>query len=199
MLTKVVVRSPPPNLTTELFMKFVPLTVRVKAISPAVLLVGEILIRVGTGLGCALTVKLTEFTETEPVAGLKTVIGNIPAEATSSGRISAVNWVELTKLVKRSLPFHCTNEPFAKPVPFTVKVNPPRPAFLLEGESVVITAGAGNTTLRKTISLLPVAPVLAAAMIPVLGLTSCFVEVGFDDPVMLNTQGKSKERLSMFE
>ena len=48
--TNVVTRSEPSNLTTEEDMKFVPLTVRVKPVSPTVLLVGEIFVVVGTGL-----------------------------------------------------------------------------------------------------------------------------------------------------
>lgn len=49
-LLKVVVRSEPSNRTTELETKFVPLTVRVNAPSPTNLLVGEMLVVVGTGL-----------------------------------------------------------------------------------------------------------------------------------------------------
>jgi hypothetical protein len=48
--TKVVVRGDPLNRTTEVGTKFVPLTVRIKPRSPAVLLVGEMPVVVGMGL-----------------------------------------------------------------------------------------------------------------------------------------------------
>ena len=49
-LRKDVVRSEPLNCTTELDRKFVPFTVSVKAVSPAALLMGKMLVVVGTGL-----------------------------------------------------------------------------------------------------------------------------------------------------
>lgn len=48
--TKVVVRGEPLKLTTEFETKFVPLTVIVKVASPTVLLDGEMLVVVGSGL-----------------------------------------------------------------------------------------------------------------------------------------------------
>jgi len=49
LLTKVVGRSDPFQRTAEVEMKFVPLTVRVKAAPPAVAPVGEIEVIAGTG------------------------------------------------------------------------------------------------------------------------------------------------------
>ena len=49
-LTKVVVRELPANFTTAPFTKLLPLTVRVKPVSPAFLLVGEISVVTGVGL-----------------------------------------------------------------------------------------------------------------------------------------------------
>lgn len=50
LLTKVVVRSKPPNLTTDPDTKLVPVTVKLNAASPAVLLEGEMLDVLGAGL-----------------------------------------------------------------------------------------------------------------------------------------------------
>ncbi len=47
-LTKVVVRAFPLKLTVEPLTKFVPFTVKVKAAPPAMALVGEMLVMVGT-------------------------------------------------------------------------------------------------------------------------------------------------------
>jgi len=49
LLTYVVVRLLPPHLTTELEMKFDPFTVSVNPAPPAVALVGEMEVSVGTG------------------------------------------------------------------------------------------------------------------------------------------------------
>ena len=49
-LTKLVVRGEPLKFTTELLTKLVPFTVSVKSASPTFLLVGEMLVVVGTGL-----------------------------------------------------------------------------------------------------------------------------------------------------
>jgi hypothetical protein len=91
------------NLTSELSLKFEPLTVKVKAAAPTALLVGEILLNVGTGL---LTVKVAAVTLVPPPGvGLKTVIEGVPAVRRSDAGITAVNWVALTNVVERGLPF----------------------------------------------------------------------------------------------
>jgi len=72
LLTKVVARSLPLNRTTELLLKFVPVTVRVKLPLPAVLVVGLMLLSVGVGL---LTIKLIASEFPPPGVGLNTVIG----------------------------------------------------------------------------------------------------------------------------
>ena len=48
-LTKVVVRAFPLNLTVEPLTKFVPITVKVRPVPPAMALVGEMLVMVGAG------------------------------------------------------------------------------------------------------------------------------------------------------
>ena len=75
-LTKVVVRLLPFQCTTELLLKFVPLTVSVMVLPPTVTLAGEMLPSVGAGLK---TVKLIALVVPPPGDGLLTVTGNTPA------------------------------------------------------------------------------------------------------------------------
>ena len=94
-------------------------TVKVKAASPAVLLAGRMPLTVGTGL---LTVRLSTFIDVPPAgAGLKTVIGNVPAVATSVAVSCAVNCVELTSVVGRSTAPRRTMELLLKLLPFTFR------------------------------------------------------------------------------
>lgn len=86
-LTNVVVAAVPLKSTTEDELKFVPLTVKVKAAPPANALVGESDVIVGTGL---FTVN-GEFPEVPPPgAGFVTVTLKVPAAAMSAAVIAAV-------------------------------------------------------------------------------------------------------------
>src|SRR5439155_1370838 len=107
-LTKVVVRLLPFQCTTELLLKFVPLTVSVTVLPPAVTLAGEMLPSVGGGLK---TVKLTALVVLPDGYGLVTGTGNTPSASMSAAVICAVSCVLLTKVVVRQLPFHCTTAP----------------------------------------------------------------------------------------
>jgi hypothetical protein len=69
-----------------------------------------------------------------PGVGLKTVTEALPAVAMSLAGIVAVNWVALTKAVKRLAPFQRTTELEVKFVPVAVKVNPSAPAAPVLGE-----------------------------------------------------------------
>jgi len=91
--TNVVSLAEPLNLTTELEMKFVPLTVKVKPESPTVLDAGSIEVVVGAGL---LTVNVWAFEVPPPGVGLKTVMSKVPAVVRSEVRMVAVICVELT-------------------------------------------------------------------------------------------------------
>jgi hypothetical protein len=51
----------------------------------------------------------------------------VPAVAKSDERRVALSLVELTNVVTRLLPFHNTEEPETKPVPFNVRVRPVPP------------------------------------------------------------------------
>lgn len=79
---------------------------------------------------------------------MKTVMVNVPAVAMSLCGIDAVNCVELPYVVVLSEPLNRTREFVTKFVPFTVKVNPALPTFLLVGEMLVVV-GAGLPTVRS--------------------------------------------------
>ena len=103
-----------------------PFTVKVKAASPAVLLFGNSVLTVGTGL---LTVNDLELDVPPPGAGLETVIGNVPVAAISGAGISAVNCVELTRVVARASPLKLRTELLLKFVPVAISVNAPVPTI----------------------------------------------------------------------
>ena len=147
-LTNVVVRALPLKRTTESllrFTKFVPLTVKVKLGPPAVALLGERVVIVGTGTGE--TTRLTAFEDPPPGKGLKTVIAKFPVAAMSDERICAVTLVALTNAVVRAVPLRRATELLLKFVPLTVNVNAGSPAILLVGDNVVMV-GTGLFTVK---------------------------------------------------
>jgi hypothetical protein len=87
-LVKVVVRAEPLKFTTDVETKFVPLTVSVNAASPTFLLVGAIVVVVGTKL---FTVKVCALDVPPPGVELITVILNVPPVVTSVEVMEAVN------------------------------------------------------------------------------------------------------------
>jgi len=133
----VVGRFEPFQRTIDPFMKFDPLTRRVKPAAPAVVDDGFRLAIAGMGFAAAFTVKLTAFDNPPPGAGLNTVTGIVPAMAMSAAEIEAVSCVAETKDVGRSLPFHRTTAPLTKLAPLTVSVNAP-PAVIEAGLSEVM-------------------------------------------------------------
>ena len=144
--TKLVVRDWPFHSTLDPFTKFVPFTVNVKAAPPAVALVGESEVAVGTGLLTENARKL----EVCPLDELNTVTDGEPAVATSAAGTVAVSWVLLTNVEVRFTPFQRTTEVESKFAPVTVKVNAALPAVLLEGESEEIeTTGSRDATFMS--------------------------------------------------
>jgi len=117
--TKDVVRLPPSKLTVEDALKPVPVTVIVKPESPTVLVSGEMLEVVGTGL---LTVKVCAFEAPPPGVGLTTVTEWVPAVVRSAVKIVAETLEDETKDVARLPPSKLTVEDALKPVPVTVIV-----------------------------------------------------------------------------
>src|SRR5580658_6329928 len=77
------------------------------------------------GVGLAVIANETEEDVPPPGAGVTTVTAVVPVLVRSDARIAAVNCVELTKVVTRFVPFHCTCEVAMNPLPFTVKVKAP--------------------------------------------------------------------------
>jgi hypothetical protein len=142
-LTNVVVFAAPLKFNTEEELKFVPVTVRVKA-APFVALAGESEAAVGNGL---FTVK-GEFPDVPPPgAGFVTVTLNVPAVAISAAVMDAVTCVAFTNVVVTAVPLKFTTEVATKFVPFTVSVKVAPPAVALVGESDVI-AGRGLLTVK---------------------------------------------------
>jgi hypothetical protein len=84
------------KLTTELVLKFEPLTQSVNAGLPTATLVGEMLFKTGSGL---LTVKVDGAEAPASGAGFVTVTEKEPAAAMSAAEIAAVSDVELTNVV----------------------------------------------------------------------------------------------------
>jgi hypothetical protein len=145
-----VLRSKPFHLTTEPDIKFVPLTVRVKAAPPAVAELGLRPVVVGTGLSGMLIVKVWALEVPPPGEGLNTVTLAVPAVAMSEARIEAVSCVDETKLVLRSKPFHLTTEPEMKLVPLTMSVKAAPPAVAEVGlRFVVVGTGLSGILIVK--------------------------------------------------
>jgi hypothetical protein len=143
-LTNVVARVEPPKLTIEPAMKFVPLTVSVKAAPPATALFGEIMVIVGREAAPLVTVKFTAFEVPPPGAGLVTVTADVPVEAMLVAGIAAVNCVELTNVVAGAAPPKLTIDDATKFVPLIVSVKAAPPATALFGEIEVILGVGGG-------------------------------------------------------
>jgi hypothetical protein len=151
-LTNVVVRFAPFTWTVDPLTKFEPLAVSVNAGPPAVAVLGEMLVSDGAVL---LTVKFNDPDVPPPGVGLKTVMDNVPAEATSDAGIVAVSCVLLTKVVVRFAPLTRTTEAETKLLPVTVNVNPGLPVAALVGEMLV---NDGNGLLTASDSVPVVEP-----------------------------------------
>jgi hypothetical protein len=98
--------------------------------------VGEIELMTGEGrvapVARVVTGNLREFEFVPgpvPETVMATAAAPVPRKAVSAGAIAAVSCVALTKVVARGEPFQLTTSPFAKPVPFTVRVKPSGPQY----------------------------------------------------------------------
>jgi hypothetical protein len=139
--------------TTELGIKFVPITVKVKACAPTGAQLGSRELIVGTAFVPLGTSKFTVFEVPPPGAGLVTVTAAVPAEAMAVARMAAVNCAELTNVVVRAVPAKLTTEAETKFVPLTVSVKPDAlPATALVGE---IDAIVGTGLLPSPVEAVP--------------------------------------------
>jgi hypothetical protein len=148
-LTKVVGRGEPFQFTTTPLPKPVPLTVSVRptglqyAVDADPVVDAERDVMVGATTGNATPL---DAPPPPPDVVLKTVTVGDPTDATSVAKIAAVSCVELTYVVARVTPFHCTTEHGTKLLPAMVKENAPVPAVVVAGEIASI-AGTGSAEL----------------------------------------------------
>lgn len=131
----VVVRAVPLKFTTEVEIKFVPFTTSVNPAEPAAIVLGDNDVIVGAGFVAAVTVNVAAADVPPPGARFVTVTAGVPAVATSTGKIVAVNCVEFTNVVTATSPLNVTRDPFTKLVPFTVNVNDAEPAAIVLGNN----------------------------------------------------------------
>jgi hypothetical protein len=134
------------KLTTELALKFDPLTERVSAWLPTPALVGETLFKTGSGL---FTVKVDAPEVPPSGAGFLTVTEKEPAAATLEAEIAAVSDVELTNVVGWGSPLKLMTAPETKFDPLTESVNDALPTRALVGE-IALRTGGGNVTVKVT-------------------------------------------------
>ncbi len=123
-----VVNAVPFHFTTEPLIKLLPFTVSVKAETPAVTDVGEMLLSTGAGLFAAVMVNVAPLLVPPPGAGLNMVTVADPAVLIFVADTVAVNCVLLIYVVAKGMPFQFTTAPSTKAVPLTVNVNVAPPA-----------------------------------------------------------------------
>ena len=85
--------------------------------------------------GVAAIVKVAGLDVAPQLPGFATVMDAVPAVAIRAAVTVALSCVAETKVVVSDVPFHFTNEPETKFVPFTVKVNCAPPAVAQVGLS----------------------------------------------------------------
>lgn len=126
------------NLTTELDVKPVPLTVIVKPGSPAVADDGVMLLIAGGGV---FIIKVEEALETEVTTlPFVTVTAQFLTIAISDAKMEAVNWVAEIYVVVLDEPQNWTKELGVKLVPLTVRVKSGPPAVADDG-LILVTVG----------------------------------------------------------
>lgn len=128
-------------------MKLVPLTVRVKAASPAVTVLGLRLVIVGE----LRIVNVAEL-ESPPKVVFTTTLA-VPAEAMSLAGMVTEIWVLFSSDTPLKAPFHFTVAiPSAKPFPLMVRVKAGSPAVFCVG-SMLLIVGADQAALVRLTSI----------------------------------------------
>lgn len=133
--------------------KPIPFAVKVSAAPPAMAVVGEMEIKVGTGI---VMEKLEEF-ETAP-PGACTVIEALPAVASILEGTSADNCVGEINVVPTAELFHNTPSPLTKLLPAMVRERAGAPATAVFGEIDVMEGGGGGVVMGKLRELEAVPP-----------------------------------------
>ena len=149
-LTTVVVRAAPFHSAVVPLPNPLPVSVRVNAASPAVALVGEIAVSVGTAAAIGVPEAIGKLRAPEvppPGAGVTTITGTLATVAISAELTAVVSCLVLTNVVVRALPFQVIVEPFSKLLPFTVSVKAAPPAIAPAGLKLV-NVGAGLFTAK---------------------------------------------------
>lgn len=152
-LTNAVRRAEPFQLMVAPEANPVPFTVRTKVAPPAVTEVGLTLEMVGV-----VTALMGNATAADGLPPLFiTVTFALPTVAINAADTDALNCVELTTVVARPVPFHCTTAPLRKLVPFTVSVKAGPPAPVAAGFRLVMV-GVG-TVMEKLVAVDALPPV----------------------------------------
>ena len=116
-----VVLGIPLKFITDPETKFEPVAVRVKLAPPAASELGVMLVSTGAGL-LPVTVKATALEVPPPADGLTTITLKVPAVAKLDAGTEAVNWLDETNVVARTVPLKLTWALLSKLLPFTVSV-----------------------------------------------------------------------------
>ena len=133
-LTNFVVSTLPFHCTSEPAVKLEPFTVSVKSGPPTSQVAGLRVVMAG---------KRTAYcSELESAQGSATEIKALPDELSTAAFALAANCVALTNFVDSAVPFQSTCAPWAKPAPFTVKVNGAPPGIHVAGLSE-LSVGVG--------------------------------------------------------
>jgi len=96
--------------------------------------------------------------ELEVVAEFDTVMVAVPGNAVSAAVIVALSCVEFTKAVALGEPFQFTTSPFAKPVPFTVRVRPNGLQYALRAKKLSTRKGMRSSAQTIGNATAPEAP-----------------------------------------
>ena len=131
--------------------KFVPVTVSVKARLSAEMLAGERVVSVGTGL---LTMKLSADDVPPPGDGVCTATLALPAEVRSEAGTCAVSEVLETKVVVKAEPFQSTCEEETNPEPVNDSDIAALPEVTLAGETAE-SVGAGLLIVKLSADDVP--------------------------------------------
>jgi hypothetical protein len=103
-----------------------------------------------------------------PGLGVTTVTGKVPALVNCVAGITAVNWVELPKVVTSEVPLSCTVDCGVKLVPVTVRIVSGLPASTAVGE-IELRLGAGFTTVTAAEAVRVGSTTLAAFTVTTFG------------------------------